>query len=127
VAISLPRALTASIAASNVSEPAATSAPYSPTLWPITMSGRMPYASSSWVSPSSMVATAGWVISVCSNWCSTFATASGSELSVKMYDDSGRPSSGVMIRSASVKAPAMIGCESRSDLSMLTYCEPCPV
>jgi hypothetical protein len=41
-AISRPRALTASSAASNVSEPAAVSAPYSPRLWPITMSGSMP-------------------------------------------------------------------------------------
>ncbi len=41
-AISWPRALTASSAASKVIAPAATSAPYSPRLWPITMSGRTP-------------------------------------------------------------------------------------
>ena len=39
LAISRPRALTASSAASKDSAPAATSAPYSPRLWPITMSG----------------------------------------------------------------------------------------
>ena len=42
LAISLPRALTASSAASNVRAPAATSAPYSPRLCPMTMSGVMP-------------------------------------------------------------------------------------
>ena len=41
-AISWPRALTASSAASKVMAPAATRAPYSPRLCPITMSGRMP-------------------------------------------------------------------------------------
>ena len=40
LAISRPRALTASSVASNDRAPAAMSAPYSPTLWPITMSGR---------------------------------------------------------------------------------------
>ncbi len=42
LAISRPRALTASRACSKFSTPAATSAPYSPRLWPITMSGAMP-------------------------------------------------------------------------------------
>ncbi len=41
-AISRPRALTASSAASKVNEPAAVRAPYSPRLWPITMSGPIP-------------------------------------------------------------------------------------
>jgi hypothetical protein len=41
-AISRPRALTASRAASKLSAPAATSAPYSPRLWPMTRSGVMP-------------------------------------------------------------------------------------
>ena len=40
--ISRPRALTASRALSRVRAPAATSAPYSPRLWPITMSGCTP-------------------------------------------------------------------------------------
>ncbi len=63
-AISRPRALTASSAASNVIAPAATRAPYSPRLWPITMSGRTPYSPSSRVSARSAVSMAGWVISV---------------------------------------------------------------
>ena len=42
VAISWPRALTASSAASKVMAPAATRAPYSPRLWPITMSAEIP-------------------------------------------------------------------------------------
>ena len=40
--ISRPRALTASSAASNERAPAATRAPYSPRLWPMTRSGSMP-------------------------------------------------------------------------------------
>ena len=42
LAISRPRALTASSAAGTVSDLAATRAPYSPRLCPMTMSGRMP-------------------------------------------------------------------------------------
>ena len=42
LAISRPRALTASSAAANVRTPAATSAPYSPSEWPMTRSGSMP-------------------------------------------------------------------------------------
>ena len=41
-AISRPRALTASRASSNGRAPAAVRAPYSPRLWPMTKSGRMP-------------------------------------------------------------------------------------
>ena len=41
-AISCPRALTASSAEAKVSDPAATSAAYSPRLWPMTMSGSTP-------------------------------------------------------------------------------------
>ncbi len=67
LAISRPRALTASSEASNDSAPAATSAPYSPRLWPITMSGRTPYAPSMRVNARSVASTAGWVISVCIN------------------------------------------------------------
>ena len=40
--ISRPRALTASSAASKVSAPEATRAPYSPRLWPMTRSGVIP-------------------------------------------------------------------------------------
>jgi EAL domain-containing protein (putative c-di-GMP-specific phosphodiesterase class I) len=40
--ISRPRALTASRASANGSAPAATRAPYSPRLWPMTMSGATP-------------------------------------------------------------------------------------
>jgi hypothetical protein len=40
--ISRPRALTASSASANGSAPAAISAPYSPRLCPMTMSGLMP-------------------------------------------------------------------------------------
>ena len=40
--ISCPRAATASRASSKGIAPAATSAAYSPRLWPITMSGAMP-------------------------------------------------------------------------------------
>lgn len=40
--IPAPRALTASSVCSNVRQPAAIRAPYSPRLWPMTRSGRMP-------------------------------------------------------------------------------------
>ncbi len=79
--ISRPRALTASSAASNVSAPEATSAPYSPRLWPMTRSGVIPYAASSWAMAASVVSTAGWVISVCSSWALRRVTASGSAAS----------------------------------------------
>ena len=75
LAISRPRALTASIAASRESDPAATSAPYSPRLCPITMSGSMPYAARSRVSDRSVASTAGWVISVCMSFLVAAFTA----------------------------------------------------
>ena len=75
----------------------------------------------------SAASTAGWVISVCSNWYSSWLTVAGSSASTKMKSLSGRPSSGVMIRSASANVSATIGSTERSVLSMLRYCEPCPV
>ncbi len=91
-AISCPLALTASRAAAKVIAPAATSAPYSPRLWPMTMSGRKSYASRSRVRARSAVRIAGCVISVRVSCCSSSRTASGSLSSMKMYDVSGRPS-----------------------------------
>ena len=55
---------TASSASWKDRPPAATSAPYSPTEWPITMSGAMPYSAQQAVSAMSTVITAGCVISV---------------------------------------------------------------
>ena len=45
--ISAPRAAEASSAWAKGMTPAAISAPYSPSEWPMTMSGRMPYSPSS--------------------------------------------------------------------------------
>ena len=59
LAISRPRALTASRASSKGRAPAATSAPYSPRLWPITKSGRSPCAASSRVRAWSTVEDGG--------------------------------------------------------------------
>ena len=126
-AISRPRALTASSAASKDSAPAATRAPYSPRLWPITMSGRTPYASSMRVSARSVVSTAGWVISVCMSCCSSRRAVASSALSAKTYSVSGLPSSGAITRSASSNVAATSGSCWRRSRSMLTYCEPWPV
>ena len=93
----------------------------------MTMSGCTPYAASSRVSAMSVASTAGWVISVCmSCWLRVF-TAAGSSPSTKTNEVSGRPSSGVMTRSASSKVALTMGSSAARDLSMLTYCEPCPV
>ncbi len=79
------------------------------------------------MSARSVASTAGWVISVWRSRSSASARAVGSSPSMKMYDDSGRPSSGVITWSASAKVSATIGSWSRSACSMLTYCEPWPV
>ena len=75
----------------------------------------------------SVASTAGWVISVCISCWLSVVTASGSSPSMKMNEVSGRPSSGVITRSASSKVDLTIGSSAARDLSMLTYCEPCPV
>ena len=75
----------------------------------------------------SVASTAGWVISVCmSCWLRVF-TAAGSSPSMKMYELRGRPRSGSITRSASSKVDLTRGSSAASALSMLTYCEPCPV
>ena len=125
--ISRPRALTASSVCSKVSTPAAMSAPYSPRLCPMTMSGFTPYASSRRVSARSAAMMAGWVISVSRSESSAVSIAVLSPRSTKMYSLSGRPSSGVMIASASSKVAATIGSISRSVASMFAYWDPWPV
>ena len=125
--ISRPRALTASSASRKPRAPQATRAPYSPRLWPITISGVTPYAASNRVSARSAARTAGWVIAVCRSASSAPATAASSRGSTKMISLSGLPRRGFITSSASRKVSATIGSTSRSSRSMLTYCEPCPV
>ena len=136
LAISRPRALTASSAAANDSAPAATSAPYSPRLWPMTMSGAMPYAASSRVSAMSTVSTAGCVISVGAAPPRRARRPSASAGSTKMMSDSAPPlSSGAMIASASSNvsrddrlavAQARPACWRTASPGRCTGTRPCP-
>ena len=71
--ISRPRAAAASRACAKGMMPAATSAPYSPSEWPMTMSGRMPKSANSRCIASSSVSTAGWQIAVCCSEASALA------------------------------------------------------
>ncbi len=82
--ISRPRAAAASSASAKGSTSADTSAPYSPSEWPITMSGSKPYSASSRHIAVSIVSTAGCVIAVCIRSSSACLTASGSWRSTKM-------------------------------------------
>ena len=119
--ISLPRALTASMAAGKLSAPAAISAPYSPRLWPITMSGSTPYAASMRTRPASTASRAGWVTAVWRSSRSACRAWASSRGWTKMWLDRVRPRSGVITLSASAMAPAMSASPWHSAPNMLTY------
>ena len=102
-AISRPRALTASSACANGRTPAATSAAYSPRLWPITRSGRYPRSASSRVSARSTARMAGCRTPVSRSACSARATAAASSGSGKTQSDRRRSRIGCMTASASAK------------------------
>ncbi len=125
--ISVPRALTARSASPKAMLPAATRAPYSPKLCPMTKSGAIPYAPSSLNSAISTASTAGWVIAVCLSKVSARAICPASFASTKISSDKGSPKRGVITRSASSKVCATTLDACLKSLSIFTYCEPCPV
>ena len=122
-----PRALTASSASSKVSEPDATSAPYSPRLCPMVMSGLDAVG----VQQPGQCQVDGEHSGLSNLRLAQifFSFRDGVRVvwSTKMNSLSGLPSSGVMMRSASAKSSATIGSAARSGSIMLTYCEPWPV
>ena len=75
----------------------------------------------------SVARMAGCVRAVCLRSSSARAFTVGSLSSTKMNRESGRPSSGVITLSASVKTEPTIGSIFRRFPSIPTYCDPCPV
>src|ERR1700736_6299277 len=100
-------------ASANFSEPAATSAEYSPKLWPATKSGASPFSSSTRYVAIEQVRIAGCVLAV--------SFRSSSEPSKQIFEME-NPS----VLSASSKTALADGYISASSLPMPGYCEACP-
>ncbi len=109
----LPRRRTRRTASANDSDPATTSAEYSPRLWPATKSGRMPFSSRIRSMATETVRIAGCVFSV------SFSASSEPE---KQSSEREKPST----RSASSNTARATGKDSASSRPMPEYCDPCP-
>ena len=112
-AINSPRRRTNCSALSKSSAPAATSAEYSPKLWPATTSGCKPCASSTRNTATLCVSRAGWATSV-----AVSSSAGPSLIS--------RESSISSTASACSITAAAAGYCSATSAPMPTYCDPCP-
>src|SRR6202030_1010340 len=108
-----PRLRTSCTASANFSAPAATSAEYSPKLWPATKSGVMPLSASTRYTATEQVKIAGCVLAVC---------FSSSSLPAKHICETENPNA----LSASSKTARAAGYFSASSLPMPGYCDACP-
>src|SRR5438034_2251004 len=108
-----PRLRTPRTASANFSEPAQTSAEYSPRLWPATKSGCKPFSASTRVTATEQVRMAGWVLAV---------SLRSSSLPSKQSLEIEKPS----VLSASSKTALAAAYFSASSLPMPGYCEACP-
>src|SRR5437870_13354557 len=104
---------TCALPISNFSEPAQTSAEYSPRLWPATKSGCKPFSASTRVTATEQVRMAGWVLAV---------SLRSSSLPSKQSLEIEKPS----VLSASSKTALAAAYFSASSLPMPGYCEACP-
>src|SRR5215831_10387242 len=109
----LPRLWTRRTASAKFSEPAATSAEYSPRLWPATKSAPMRFSESAQSAATETVKIAGWVLAVSFN---------SSSVPSKQTFEIEKPSA----LSASSKIARDAGYFSASSLPMPEYCEACP-
>src|ERR1700688_345554 len=111
--IYVPRLRTSRTASPNFSAPAATSAEYSPRLWPATKSGASPFSASTRNTATEHARIAGCVFAV--------SFSSSSEPSKHIFEIE-NPSA----LSASSKTALADGYISASSLPMPGYCEACP-
>src|SRR5467141_206330 len=108
-----PRLRTNCTASENFSAPTATSAEYSPKLWPATKSGCMPFSARTLCTATEQVRIAGCVLAVCLR---------SSSVPTKHSCEIEKPSA----LSASSKTARAEGYFSASSLPMPGYCDACP-